>query len=94
MGYTLSTHKGTSVVKISKLQMLTTKFGNIMMHENKKISSLYYELSVIVNSSFNLGEPISYSKVVRKLLKSFPDRFRPKLIVIEESKDIDSMRID
>ena len=93
MGYTLSTHKGTSAVKISKLQMLMTKFGNIMMHENKKFSSLYYELSVIVNSSFNLGEAISYS-IVRKLLKSFLERFRPKVIVIEESKDIDSMRID
>ena len=28
------THEGTSIVKVFKLKMLTTKFENIMMHEN------------------------------------------------------------
>ena len=28
------THEGTSTIKISKLQMLATKFENIRMHEN------------------------------------------------------------
>ena len=28
------THEGTSTIKISKLQMLVTKFENIRMHEN------------------------------------------------------------
>ena len=53
-------------VKISKLQMFATKLENIRMHENKKISSFYFELSSIVNCYFNLGEPIPDSRVVRK----------------------------
>ena len=57
-----------SIVKISKLQILATKFENIMMHENQIFSSFYSELSDIVNSSFNLGEPIPDFKVVRKIL--------------------------
>ena len=28
------THEGTSAIKVSKLQKLTTKFENIRMHEN------------------------------------------------------------
>ena len=59
----------------------------------KKISSFYFELSDIVNSSF-LAKPLPNSKVVKKLLRSLPERFRPKVIAIEESKDIDSMRAD
>ena len=59
----------------------------------KKISSFYFELSDIVNSSF-LAKPLPNSKVVRKILTYFPKRFRPKVTAIEESKDIDSMRVD
>ena len=35
----LVTREGTSVVKISKLQMFATKFENIMIHEIKTILS-------------------------------------------------------
>ena len=74
--------------------MLTIKFENIRMHENQNFSSFYFELSGIVNCFFNLGEPILDSKVVRKILRSISKRFRPKVATIEESKDIDSMRVD
>ena len=80
--------------------MLTTKFENIKMHENQNFSSFYSELSDIVNSSFNLGEPILDSKVVRKILRSVQERFRPKVTVIKErdfdivNVDIDSMKVD
>ena len=76
------THEGTFTVKVSKLQILTTKFQNIRMHENKKFYSFYSELSDIVNFSFNLGEPILDSKVVRKILRSLLKRFKPKVIAI------------
>ena len=81
-----------SAIKVSKLQMFTTKFKNIMTRENKKFSFFYSKLSDIVNSSFNLGEPIPNSKVVRKILGSLLERFRPKFTAIKESEDIDSMR--
>ena len=45
----------------------------------------------IVNSVFNLGETILEPKVVRKVLRSLSRRFHAKIIVIEESKDIDSI---
>ena len=74
--------------------MLATKVENIRMHENKNFSSFYFELSDIVNSSFNLGELISDLKVVRKILRSLLEIFKPKVTAIKESKDIDSMRVD
>ena len=88
------THEGTSIVKISKLLMLTTKFENIKMHENQTFSSFYFELSDVVNSSFNVGKPILDLKVVRKILRSLPEGFRLKVPAIEENKDINSMRVD
>ena len=51
----------------------------------------YAKLKDIVNSTFNLGETIPKPKVVRKVLRSLPERFHAKIIVIEELKDIDSI---
>ena len=82
------THEGTFVVKISKLKILATKFENIKMHENQNFSSFYSKLRDMVNFSFNLEEPILGSKIVRKILRSLPNRYRPKVTVIKESKDM------
>ena len=77
------THEGMSFVKISKLQLLATKFENIKMHENQTFSSFYSKLSDIVNYLFNLKELISNSKVVRKILRFFLERFKLKVTTIE-----------
>ena len=44
-----------------------------------------------MNSAFNLGETILEPKIVRKVLKSLPERFHAKITVVEESKDIDKI---
>ena len=48
----------------------------------------------IVNSAFNLGEIYDQPKIVRKILRSLIEDFRPKVITITESKDVDSIHID
>ena len=44
-----------------------------------------------MNSAFNLGETNPEPKIVRKVLRSLPERFYAKIIVIKESKDIDKI---
>ena len=44
-----------------------------------------------MNTAFNLGEIIPEPKIVRKVLKSLPERFHAKINAIEESKDIDKI---
>ena len=46
-----------------------------------------------MNSAFNLGETIPEPKIVRKVLRSLPERFHAKITVIEESKDIDKITL-
>ena len=41
-----------------------------------------------MNSAFNLGETIPKPKIVRKVLRSLPERFHAKITTIKESKDI------
>ena len=51
----------------------------------------YAKLKDIVNSTFNLEETIPEPKVVRKVLRSLPERFHVKITAIEESKDTDKI---
>ena len=44
-----------------------------------------------MNSAFNLGETIPEPKIVKKVLRSLPERFHAKITSIEESKDIDKI---
>ena len=85
-----TTYEGTKAVKDSKLQRLITSFEEIKMEEDESFDEFYAQLKDIVNSAFNLGETIPEAKIVRKVLRSLPERFHTKITTIEESKDIDS----
>ena len=86
-----TTYEGTKVVKDSKFQRLTTSFEEIKMEEDESFDEFYAKLKDIVNSAFNLGETIHEPKIVRKVLRSLPERFHAKITAIEESKDIDKI---
>ena len=61
------------------------------MEEDELFDKLYAKLKDIVNSAFNLRETIPKPKIVRKVLRSLPERFHDKITEIEESKDIDKI---
>ena len=65
-----------------KLQKLTSSFEEIRMEEDGTFDEFYAKLKDIVNFAFNLGESIAESKIVRKILRSLPERFHAKITVI------------
>ena len=86
-----TTYEGTKAIKDSKFQRLTTSFEEIKMEEVESFDEFYAKLKDIVNSAFNLGETIPEPKIVRKVLRSVPERFHAKIMAIEESKDIEKI---
>ena len=86
-----TTYEKTKTIKDSKLQRLTTSFEEIKMEEDESFNEFYAKLKDIVNSAFNLGETIPKPKIVRKVLRSLPERFHAKITAIEESKEIDKI---
>ena len=72
---------------------LTTSFEEIKMEEDELFDEFYTKLNDIVNSVFNLGENIPEPKIVRKVLRSLPERFHAKITAIEESKDIEKISL-
>ena len=87
-----TTYEGTKVVKDSKLQRLTISYEEIKMGEDKSFDEFYAELKDIVNLPFNLGEtipePEPKPKVVRKVLRSLPERFHAKKIFHRNKQNV------
>jgi len=59
--------------------------------DDESFDEFHAKLNDMVNSAFNLGETIPETKIIRKVLKSLPERFHAKITSIEESKDIDQI---
>ena len=88
-----TTYEGTKKVKDIKLQMLTTRFEELKMSEDESFDLFYSKLNEVVIGKFNLGEKTKDSKIVRKILRSLPESFRVKVTSIEESKDLDDIKV-
>ena len=87
-------NEGTKAIKINKLQQLTTRFESIRMSKDESFDEFYAKLNDIVNSAYNLGEIYDQPKILRKILGSLTEDFKPKVIAITESKDVDSILVD
>ena len=88
-----TTYEGIKKVKDTKLQMLTTRSEELKMSEDESFDSFYSKLNEVVVEKFNLGEKTEDSKIVRKILRSLPESFRTKVTAIEESKDLDDIKV-
>ena len=64
------------------------------MSDDESFNEFTAKFNDIVNFAYNLGEIYDQPKIVRKILKSLTENFRPKVTVIIESKEVDSIPID
>src|SRR6266581_2346549 len=62
-----------------------------MEHGNSLVIPPHFDEN---NYAFNLGEIYDQPKIVRKILRSLTEDFRPKVTAITESKDVDSIPVD
>ena len=64
------------------------------MFGDESFDKFYAKLNDIVNSIYNLGEIYDQPKIVRKILRSLTENFRPKVTAITKSKYVDSIPVD
>ncbi|KAK2380438.1 gag-protease polyprotein [Trifolium repens] len=90
----ITCYEGTTKVKQSKIQHLTSKFEALRMKDDESIQEFHLSLLDIANSFEALGEKMPDEKLSRKLLRSLPKRFDIKVTAIEEAHDITTMKMD
>lgn len=88
------THEGTSQVKDSKLFQLESEFEKFRMEVDEDVDNMYTRFTKIVNDSKVLGKVFSNGDLVRKILRSLPPKFNPKVTAISESHDLKALNIE
>jgi hypothetical protein len=74
--------------------MLISWFEEIKMLEEETFGDFYSKMSDLRNSMASLGKLVSDVKLIWKILRSLPERFRIKVTTIEESNDLEEMKIE
>jgi hypothetical protein len=87
-------YESTKIVKSNKIQMLISKFEEIKMLEDETFNEFYTRIRDLRNLMVSLRKNVSDAKLIKKILRSLLKRFRIKVTTIEESKDLDSMKIE
>jgi hypothetical protein len=86
--------KALKLLNLPKLQMLVFQFERIKILENETFNEFYFKITNLRNSMINLGTKVSDAKLIKNNLRSMLERFRIKVTSIEESKDLDDMKIE
>ncbi|XP_012846764.1 PREDICTED: uncharacterized protein LOC105966726 [Erythranthe guttata] len=87
-------YEGTTSVRLSKLQMLATHFEDLRMNEDETVADFNSKLCDIANEAHGLGVTYPEEKLVRKVLRSLPDRFAYKITAIEEANNVDEIHLE
>ncbi|XP_042476297.1 uncharacterized protein LOC122057990 [Macadamia integrifolia] len=89
-----SIHDGDDKIKEAKLQHHRNLFESLKMSEGETIDQFMSKVNEIINSIRGLGEEVKDAVVVKKILRSLPYLYNPKVSTIEESKDLNTMKLD
>jgi hypothetical protein len=74
--------------------MLISRFEEIKMLEDETFGEFYTKMSDLRNLMVSLGKTVLDVKLIRKILRSLLEQFRIKVTTIEESKDLEEMKIE
>ena len=86
-------YEGDAKVKSAKLQTLRIEYENLKMHSDESIASFFLQLDDVVNRMRNLGETITESTLVEKILRSLTAKFESKVFALEEKQDLQNLTV-
>ncbi|KAK2976178.1 hypothetical protein RJ640_012464 [Escallonia rubra] len=79
---------GDDKVRAINLQTLRRDFENMKMKGNETLAEFFTKFMDLINQMKSHDEEISNRRIVEKVLISLPEKFDPKVTIIEETKDI------
>jgi hypothetical protein len=88
-------HQGPEITEKHPLSKIgANKFEQLKIKEDENIAAYFLRVDEIVNAIIGLGEEIEESIIVKKVLRSLPMRFNPKISSLEERSDLNSISMD
>ena len=89
-----STYEGNKQVQEAKATLLIQQYELFRMKDDETIESMYSRFKILVAGLQVLKRSYTTSDHVRKILRSLPSRWRPKVTAIQEAKDLDKLGLE
>ncbi|GJR31373.1 zf-CCHC domain-containing protein [Tanacetum coccineum] len=90
----LITHQGNNQVKDNKIDLLVQQYEQFVISKDESIDSAFARFNTIITSLKALDEGYSSKNYVRKFLRTLHPKWRAKVMVNEESKDLTLLPLD
>ncbi|KFK39496.1 hypothetical protein AALP_AA3G251400 [Arabis alpina] len=84
-------YQGTDSVRRTQVDMLASKFETMTMEEHESVEAFGGRLNAIANEAFVLVKKYKDKKLVKKFLRSLPDKFQSHKSAIDVSMNSDDM---
>ncbi|GKD72363.1 hypothetical protein Tco_1330645, partial [Tanacetum coccineum] len=88
------THQGNKQVKDNKIDLFIQKYEEFIILDDESIDCAFSRFNTIITSLKALDESFLSCNHVRKFLRALPTKWRPKVMAIEESKDLSTLSLD
>ncbi|MQM06843.1 hypothetical protein Taro_039673 [Colocasia esculenta] len=88
------TYEGTDKVNETKIDILVTQYEKFQMLTGETITQMYNRFTDITNGLVGLGKMYNTRDMVRKILRSLPSQWTPKVTTIEEANDLTTMTLE
>ncbi|GKD34894.1 hypothetical protein Tco_1250403 [Tanacetum coccineum] len=90
----LITHQGNNQVKANKIDLLVQQYEQFMIPEEESIDNAFDKFNTIITSLKALDEGFSSKNCFKKFLRALHPKWREKVTVIEESKNLTILSLD
>ncbi|MQL86331.1 hypothetical protein Taro_018864 [Colocasia esculenta] len=88
------TYEGTDKVKETRIDILVSQYERFQMQSEESITQMYSRFTDITNGLAGLGKTYDIGYMVRKILRSLPASWTPKVTTIEEANDLRRMSLE
>ncbi|GKA79170.1 hypothetical protein Tco_0785766 [Tanacetum coccineum] len=88
------THQGNKQVKDNKIDPFVQKYEEFIISDDETIDCTFARFNTIITPLKALDECFSSCNHVREFLRDLPTKWRPKVMAIEESKDLSTLPLD
>ncbi|MQL85065.1 hypothetical protein Taro_017581 [Colocasia esculenta] len=88
------TYEGTDKVKETRIDILVTQYERFQMQLGETITQMFSRFTDITNGVARLGKSYGMRDMVRKILRSLPSSWTPKVTAIEEANDLKRMSLE
>lgn len=87
-------YEGADKIKKVRLQTLKRQYELLAMESNEGVGSYFSRVITLCNQMKACGKKVSDKSIIEKILRTLPPRFDVMAVMIEETKDLDNMKIE